>query len=198
MPAIDVAAARSDPEAPKSNLDAALTRNRGFAAAGGHEGTVVIPALGLYVITCLDPRTDPAHFLGLSLSDAIVVRNAGGRVTNEVISDIAFIKQVAEMFLPEGPLFEVVIIHHTECGTAFLADETFRHAYSQQTGVDEAIALDRAVLDPVSTVATDAASLRAAFPATSRIVVSGHVYNLATGLVETVAPADDPPINAQS
>lgn len=198
-PAVDIAAARTDPKTPAtSEIDTALERNRAFAAAGEHEGAGVIPALGLYVITCLDPRTDPAHFLGLGLSDAMVARNAGGRVTDELISDIAFIKKLAELFLPEGPLFEVAIIHHTECGTGFLADATFRHAYSQETGIDEATLAERAVVDPASTVETDVGTLRAAFPASSRIVVSGHVYDLATGLVETVAPAGDPLINAKS
>ena len=74
----------------------ALERNRVFAAEGGHEGAVVFPRLGLFVITCLDPRVDPAHFLGLSLGDAVVVRNVGGRVTPEVINDVAFIGQIAE------------------------------------------------------------------------------------------------------
>ena len=61
-------------------INSALERNRAFAAAGGHEGAVVFPKLRLFVITCLDPRVDPAHFLGLGLSDAMVVRNVGGRV----------------------------------------------------------------------------------------------------------------------
>src|SRR5260370_28955396 len=97
------------------NIDPALERNRTFAAAGGHEGAVVFPNLRLFVITCLDPRVDPAHFLGLGLSDAIVVRNVGGRVTSEVINDVAFIGQIAETLLPDGPLFEVAVIHHTPC-----------------------------------------------------------------------------------
>lgn len=189
MPATDVTAARSEPD-PAPGMDAALARNRAFAAAGGHEGAGVLPALGLYVITCLDPRTDPAQVLGLDLSDAIVVRNVGGRVTDEVIGDLAFIEQLAGMLVPEGPLFEVAIIHHTECGTGFLADDEFRRAYSERTGVDEAVALDRAVVDPASTVATDVGRLRAARPASARITVSGHVYDLSTGLVETVVPAE--------
>jgi carbonic anhydrase len=72
-----------------SGIDSALARNRAFASAGGHQGAVVFPNLRLFVITCLDPRVDPAHFLGLDLSDAIVVRNVGGRVTTEVINDVA-------------------------------------------------------------------------------------------------------------
>jgi hypothetical protein len=87
-----------------SKIDSVLARNRTFAAAGGHEGAVVFPKLRLFVITCLDPRVDPAHFLGLELSDAIVARNVGGRVTREVINDIAFIAQLAENVLADGPL----------------------------------------------------------------------------------------------
>ncbi len=61
------------------------------------------------MITCLDPRTDGAHFLDLGLSDAMVVRNVGGRVTPEVINDVAFIGQLAKNALPDGPLFEVAV-----------------------------------------------------------------------------------------
>ena len=60
---------------------------------------MVFPNLRLFVITCLDPRVDPAHFLGLQLSDAMVVRNVGGRVTQEVINDVAYIAQIAENVL---------------------------------------------------------------------------------------------------
>ena len=108
-------------------IESALERNRAFATAGGHEGAVVFPNLRLFVITCLDPRVDPAHFLGLGLSDAMVIRNAGGRVTPEVINDVAFIGQLAENALPDGPLFEAAVIHHTQCGTGALADLSLIH-----------------------------------------------------------------------
>src|SRR6476469_617648 len=103
-----------------ANGESVVARNRAFAAAGGHQGAVVFPNLRLFVITCLDPRVDPAHFLGLGLSDAMVVRNVGGRVTPEVINDVTFIGQLAENVLPDGPLFEVAVIHHTQCGTGAL------------------------------------------------------------------------------
>ncbi|MBV8220040.1 MAG: hypothetical protein JO325_16365, partial [Solirubrobacterales bacterium] len=145
-----------------SQIDSALARNRAFAAAGGHEGAVVFPSLRLFVITCLDPRTDPAHFLGLGLSDAIVVRNVGGRVTPEVIKDIAFIAQIAESVLPDGPLFEVAVIHHTQCGTGALADDTFRARYAQRIGADELTLREHAVLDPTATARRDVERLRSA------------------------------------
>jgi carbonic anhydrase len=191
--AITSSATGAESEPPTgSNMDAALERNRAFAAAGGHEGAVVLPALGLFVITCLDPRTDPAHFLSLGLGGAIAERNVGGRVTPDVIDDIAFIKQVAEMFLPDGRLFEVAVVHHTQCGTAFLADDAFRHSYAEEIGADDATLLERAVLDPASTVTIDVERLRSAFSISSRIAISGHIYDVATGLVETIMPPDTP------
>jgi carbonic anhydrase len=167
-------------------LQATLERNRSFAAAGGHEGAVVFPKLRLFVVTCLDPRVDPAHFLGLALSDAMVVRNAGGRVTPEVINDVAFISQLAESVLPDGPLFEVAVIHHTQCGTGALADDTFRHRYAQRIGADESALREHAILDPTATVARDVERLRSSPAISSRVGASGHVYDVVTGLVETV------------
>jgi carbonic anhydrase len=169
-----------------SGIDLALARNRAFADVGGHEGAVVFPNLRLFVITCLDPRVDPAHFLGLGLSDAMVERNVGGRVTPEVINDIAFIGQLAENVLPDGPLFEVAVIHHTQCGTGALADDTFRRTYAERIGADESTLREHAVLDPVATVAHDVALLRTAPAISPRVTVSGHVYDVVTGLVETI------------
>jgi carbonic anhydrase len=174
---------------PTTGIGPALERNRAFAAAGGHEGAVVFPNLRLFVITCLDPRVDPAHFLGLDLSDAIVVRNVGGRVTPEVINDVAFIGQIAENVLPDGPLFEVAVIHHTQCGAAALADDAFRGGYAERIGADESALREHAVVDPAATVTVDVERLRSAPAISPRVRASGHVYDVVTGLVETVIPA---------
>jgi carbonic anhydrase len=175
---------------PAAGIGSALERNRAFAANGGHQGAVVFPNLRLFVITCLDPRVDPAHFLDLDLSDAIVVRNVGGRVTPEVINDVAFIDQIAENALPDGPLFEVAVIHHTQCGAGALADDAFRHRYAQRIGADESTLRQHADLDPEATVARDVQRLRSAPAISLRVRVSGHVYDVLTGLVKTVIPAD--------
>jgi carbonic anhydrase len=176
-----------EPGGPK--IDSALARNRAFAAAGGHEGAVVFPNLRLFVITCLDPRVDPAHFLGLQLSDAMVVRNVGGRVTQEVINDVAFISQITENVLLDGPLFEVAVIHHTQCGAGALADATFRRRYADRIGADEAGLRDHAVLDPAATVRIDVERLCSSPAISPRVAVSGHVYDVLTGLVRTIIPA---------
>jgi carbonic anhydrase len=175
------------------NIHTAFERNRAFAATGGHEGAVVFPNLRLFVITCLDPRVDPAHFLGLGLGDAMVVRNVGGRVTREAINDVAYIGQLAEGAVPDGPLFEVAVIHHTQCGAGALADDAFRRRYAERIGVEESTLRERAVLDPAVTVARDVERLRSAPAISPRVTVSGHVYDVVSGLVETVMPANGEP-----
>ena len=174
------------------DLATALARNRAFAAAGGHEGAVVFPRLRLFVVTCLDPRVDPAHVLRLDLSDAMVVRNVGGRVTPEVINDVAFIGQIAENVLPDGPLFEVAVIHHTQCGTGLLADPGYRHQAAEATGQSEAGLEASAVADPYVTVKTDVERLLASPSLSPKVSVSGHVYDIATGRVTTTVDARYP------
>jgi carbonic anhydrase len=171
-------------------METALGRNRDFAMTGGHEGQVVFPNLRLFVITCIDPRTDPAHFLGLDLSDALVLRNVGGRVTPEVIEDVPFIAQLAEGAIAAGPLFEVAIVHHNQCGTGALVDDDFRRRYAERIGADELKLRERTVLDPATTVRHDVDLLRAAPQIPDRVRVSGHVYDVTDGLVETIVPAE--------
>ena len=82
-----------------SNLEPLLERNQAFAANGGHEGLTPLPTHMLFLVTCIDGRVDPAHVLGADLGDALVLRNAGGRVNDEVINEIVFIAALTEEIL---------------------------------------------------------------------------------------------------
>lgn len=172
-----------------ANIDVLLGRNRAFAADGVHEGVPIMPRRRVFLITCLDPRVEPAGFLGLEPGDAMVVRNAGGRVTPEVLRDLAFICALAERQIPEGPLFEAAVIHHTDCGTHFLADEGFRRGFAARTGAGEADLEQHAVVEPERTVRADVERVRACLWLSGRISVSGHVYDLDSGLIRTVVGA---------
>ncbi len=178
-----------------SNLAALLERNRAFAATDLRSSAPRLPYLphrSLYIVTCVDPRTDPAVFLGLELGDAIVVRTAGGRVTPAVVLGVAYMSYLVETQAPGGPYFEVAIIHHTDCGTRLLEDAEFRHGFAERTGYDEQILARVPVTDPHHTVRADVEQLLAAPEISSRITVSGHVYDVETGLVTTVAAATRP------
>jgi carbonic anhydrase len=170
-----------------SNLRPLLDRNRAFAATGAHSGLEIMPRQQVFLVTCLDPRVDPAAFLGVELGDAPVIRNAGGRITEAVINDIAFIGYLARTMIPDGPLFEVAVVHHTSCGTGFLADASFRSDLAARTGLDEAALVAKAVTAPAATVRADVERLLSSAKVPAEISVSGHVYDLQTGLVTTIA-----------
>jgi len=180
------------PEALMSNLLPLLERNRAFAATGAHAGLAIMSRQPVFLVTCLDPRVDPAAFLGIELGDAPVIRNAGGRVTEAVINDIAFISYLARTMIPDGPLFEVAVVHHTGCGTGFLADAAFRSAFAARTGLDETALAAEAVVDPAATVRADVERLLSTPKVPPQIGVSGHVYDLQTGLVTTIVDPSQP------
>ena len=172
-----------------------LERNEQFAHTYSPQG-LGVPAAEVVIVTCLDHRVDPAIVLGLRLGDAPVIRNAGGRVTPAVIDDIAFLGLLAEQLFSRqgdtGTLFEVAVVHHTQCGTGFLADPNFRRQFAQVTGRPEPVLEASAVLDPHATVSADVARLLTAPSLPSKVSVSGHVYDIATGHVTTVADARYP------
>src|SRR6266516_375260 len=153
--------------------------------------TLGLPTAQLLLVTCLDHLVDPAIVFGLQLGDAPVIRNAGGRVTPAVIDDIAYLAFLAEqLFGRQGPadtLFEVAVVHHTQCGTGFLADPDFRRRAAEATGVPEAALDASAVADPHITVKTDVERLLASPLLSPKVSVSGHVYDIATGRVTTTA-----------
>src|ERR1700728_215264 len=172
-----------------------LERNEQFAS-GYTPMELGVPTAQVLIVTCLDHRVDPAIVLGLRLGDAPVIRNAGGRVTQSVIDDVAFLAFLAEQLFAgqgtDGTLFEVAIVHHTECGTGFLADPGFRHQAAEATGLSEAALGASAVADPYATVRADVARLLASPSISPKISVSGHVYDLATGRVTTELDARHP------
>ena len=152
-----------------------------------------IPARQVLIVTCLDHRVDPAMTLGLQLGDAPVIRNAGGRITQAVIDDIAYLAFLAEQLFggqaTDDTLFEVAIVHHTQCGTGFLADPGFRRKAAGATGLSEAALEASAVADPHSTVRADVDRLLTAPSLSPKVSVSGHVYDVGTGHVTTTVDA---------
>src|SRR6516164_8215102 len=149
-----------------------------------------LPAAQVILITCLDHRVDPALTLGLRLGDAAVLRNAGGRVTQPIIEEIAYLAFLGQRLsngqLPADGRFEVAVIHHTNCGTGLLVETGFRRDASNATGVDEATLAASAVGDPYATVVADVERLLASPLLPPGIGVSGHVYDVETGRVTTV------------
>lgn len=163
-----------------------LQRNQAFAANVDLARLAMpssMPERLPLVLTCADPRVEPAGFLGIGTGDAGVLRNTGGRVDDRVIEDIAYLA------VRLGVRIDLAIVHHTQCGTGLLADPEFRRAFAHRTGGDATALAERAVTDPTATVRRDVEKLLTSRLMTSEVLasVSGHVLRLETGLVETVA-----------
>jgi carbonic anhydrase len=178
-----------------TRMTSLLERNEQFAATYT-PGPLGPPTTEMLVVTCLDHRVDPTITLGLQLGDAPVIRNAGGRVTQAVIDDIAYLAYLAEqLFGGQGAddrLFEVAVVHHTQCGTSLLADPGFRQQAAEATGLPEAALETSAVADPRITVKADVERLLTSPLLSPKVSVSGHVYDIATGRITTTVDARYP------
>ena len=173
-----------------------LERNEQFA--GTYTPVPLPPAMKLVIVTCMDHRVSPAAILGIKLGEVPIVRNAGGRVNQNVIEEIAYVAFLTNRLrssqgAPEPEtLFEIAVLHHTQCGTGFLADPEFRQKAAAAIGVSEEALAATSVPDPNVTVKADVERLLASPLLSPKISVSGHVYDIATGRVSTVLEARHP------
>ena len=97
-----------------------LEANARYASEFGEKGKLALPpARRFAVLTCMDARLDPAKFAGLAEGDAHVIRNAGGRASDDAIRSLV----ISYKLLGTKEFF---IIHHTDCGMLFFTDEAIR------------------------------------------------------------------------
>jgi carbonic anhydrase len=178
-----------------SNLDRMLECNRDFAAQQRAAGALMpslpraLPNVKAVIIGCADMRVDPAHVLGIEPGEAVVMRNIGGRITPGLLEQLILLGRigaVAGAIPGGGGEFHLIVLQHTNCGITYLAGETA--TLTRYFQVQEGELKRKAVTDPRAAVAYDVASLRAVPALPSMWLVSGLVYDVATGLVEVVVP----------
>jgi carbonic anhydrase len=163
------------------------TRNAAFADGGFESALRMMPSLRTIVIGCVDPRVDPTDVLGLAQGEVAAIRNVGGRVTPEVLDELAMLRAVTRAAGADlGDGWELVVLHHTDCGITRLIDKP--EMLAPFFGIDVERLADKSVADPRAAIIVDVAALRSEsrIPGVS---VSGLVYDVATGLIETVVPA---------
>jgi carbonic anhydrase len=178
-----------------TNLDSMLERNKDFAAQQSAAGTLMpslpraTPNLKATIIGCADMRVDPADILGLKPGEALVIRNIGGRITPVLLEELGMLGRIGQVMkeIPGGGgEFHLIVLHHTDCGITRLAgDPALLTHYFQ---IPEGELKAKAVTDPHAAVATDVALLRAIPALPGKWLLSGLVYDVATGLVEVVVP----------
>jgi carbonic anhydrase len=178
-----------------SNLDYMLQRNKDFAAQQSAAGTLMpslpraLPDVKAIIIGCADMRVDPAHVFGIKPGEAVVIRNIGGRITPGLLEQLALLGRIGEVAkeIPGGGgEFHIIVLQHTDCGITRLAGDLDKLARYFQ--VKEGEIKTKVVTNPRAAVAVDIAVLRAIPALPGAWLVSGLVYDVATGLVEVVVP----------
>src|SRR5580700_5048484 len=178
-----------------NNLDHLLERNKDFAAQQSAEGTLMpslsraLPNVKAIIIGCADMRVDPAHVLGIKPGEAVVIRNIGGRITPGLLEQLGLLGRIGEVAgeIPgDGGEFHIIVLQHTDCGITRLAGDPAMLTHYFQ--IQESELKKKAITNPRAAVAVDVASLRAIPALPGAWLVSGLVYDVATGLVEIVVP----------
>jgi carbonic anhydrase len=177
--------------------DEVLEANETYAADFGDKGDLALPpARRFAILTCMDARLDPARYAGLREGDAHVIRNAGGRASDDAIRSLV----ISYKLLGTGEWF---VIHHTNCGMEFFTDEQMRellassletaalgpdgfHDVGTGPGSAEARYVDWLTIDDnARTVVEDVARIRAHPLVPGSIPIYGYLYDVTTGrLVE--------------
>ncbi|WP_337288547.1 carbonic anhydrase [Candidatus Methylomirabilis sp.] len=181
--------------------DEVLAANRAYAANFGEKATLPMPPGRRFaILTCMDARLDPAKYAGLSEGDAHVIRNAGGRTSDDAIRSLV----ISYKLLGTREWF---VIHHTNCGMETFTDEIMRgllakslktatidaggwHDTGEGPGSTEGAFIDWLTIgDQAESVCADVRRIRAHPLVPRDVPVYGYIYDVKTGQLVEVPEA---------
>ena len=184
-----------------SVLSEVLSANDSYAASFGDKADLALPpARHFAILTCMDARLDPAHYAGLTEGDAHVIRNAGGRASDDAIRSLV----ISYKLLGTKEWF---VVHHTDCGMELFTDEVMRGllASSLETaqildggfvdvgagpGSAEARYVDwLTIADNAASVLEDVTRIRNHPLVPKNIPIYGYIYDVRTGRLVEVPDA---------
>ncbi len=173
-----------------SDLDTLYDRNEEFSRTFDQGDLPILPRRPTIVLTCVDSRVDPAHFLGLELGDTLVLRNSGGRVTEDVEQGVALLSGMTRLAAGgHAPRLSLAIVHHTDCGLERMAAPGARQALSQSTGLEPKVLETLAISDHEASFIDDIERLRSSDLVPPELVVSAHLYDVSSGqMTQMVSP----------
>jgi carbonic anhydrase len=178
-----------------------LDANRRYAESFGDKGKLPLPpARRFAILTCMDARLDPARFAGLAEGDAHVIRNAGGRASDDAIRSLVISHKLL------GTL-EWFVIHHTDCGMELFTDETMGDLLAESLATatygpegwrnQEAAGGSPAgryvswltIRDQARSVVDDVQRIRTHPLVPKGVPIYGYVYDVKTGRLAEIAAA---------
>ncbi|HUZ21716.1 MAG TPA: carbonic anhydrase [Acidimicrobiales bacterium] len=162
-------------------FDELRAANLAYAATFDLGGLPGRAARGLALVTCIDTRIDPLAALGLRPGDAKILRNAGGRVTDDVLRSLVLATSLLGVT-------HIVVMHHTDCALAGRTEEQLRSALADRQLAAAAAWDFLAMPDPDVALAHDVANVRRCSALPGGLAVEGWRYDVDTGLVQQIVP----------
>lgn len=163
-----------------SAFDDLLAANRAFADTFSLSGFDGVARAGVAMVTCMDSRIDPLGMLGLKPGDMKVLRNPGGRVTDQAL--VALVLSVNLLNVNR-----ILVVQHTRCAMGSAGELELRAQLTEASGVDASWMSIGVITDRTATIRDDVGKVRAHPLIGSSVSVGGFVYDVDTGLLQPVA-----------
>jgi carbonic anhydrase len=160
-------------------FDEFLGANAQYAATFGRGDLPMPPRRRVAVLTCMDARLHPETFLGLDVGDAHVIRNAGGRASQDAIRSLV----ISQRLLGTN---EIVVIHHTDCGMLTFQNADLAAKIRADLRVDASGWDFLPFVDLETSVRDDVATLRQSPLIPRDIPISGAIYDVRSGRLQEV------------
>ena len=160
-------------------FDDVLAANAEYAASFEFTGRPGQAARGLAVVTCMDSRIDPLTMLGLEKGDAKILRNAGGRVTEDVLRTLVLATHLLGVD-------RVMVVEHTDCKMASATDEEVHADIHETSGIDTRSLDFRTMSDQLTTIGQDVQKLRSSPYLSEGTETGGFLYDVKTGRLQQV------------
>lgn len=160
-------------------FDDLLDANRAYQTTFALRGLTGRADKGLAVVTCMDSRIEPLAMLGLAPGDAKILRNAGARVTDDVLRSLVLAVHLLDVR-------RICVVQHTDCAGTKLTDAELRELLHERTGEDTEGWSFRTVDDQRAAARADVETIRSCPLVPDDVAVAGFVYDVDTGALEPI------------
>lgn len=173
------ASEHQDPEFPHHAFADVLQANAAYAADFHRSLATGTAQQGLAVITCVDSRIDPLGVLGMKPGDAKILRNAGARVSDDVLRTLTLVTHLLGVH-------RVLLMPHTDCAMAESTEADLHGQILQASGVDTRSVEFRTQSDQIAALHTDLARIRSFPLLRAGTVAGGAIYDVASGRLQPI------------
>lgn len=162
-------------------FDDVLRANGDYALNFVDTGHAGVAARGLAVVTCMDSRISPLEMLGLQAGDAKILRNAGARVTDDVLRTLVLAVRLLGVD-------RVMVVAHTDCRMSSVTDAEVHQAIAESAGIDTRSLDFQTIADQATMLQEDVQRIRSSPYLPMLLPVTGCVYDVRTGRIEVAVP----------